>query len=206
MSFDDPEAGTAPKLQTLGVVLADLKDALPAEGGAKTVAVRDLVEVMEENSFAMLLTLFSLLLVSPLSAIPGATTVVGLTVAGVLAQWLLGKKQVWLPGFLLNRSMPVHKLRQALVWMERPVAWLERHLKPRLHWVVRKPLSVFPMLLVFCAALCAPLMEVIPASGSTVGAAISLFGAGQLARDGLFVLVGSCLAAIAPILLWLLLT
>jgi hypothetical protein len=54
--------------------------------------------------------------------------------------------------------------------------------------------------------LCAPLMEVIPASGTSVGAAISAYSAGLLARDGLFVLAGAGLAAILPVSLWLLVT
>jgi hypothetical protein len=49
-------------------------------------------------------------------------------------------------------------------------------------------------------------MEVIPGSGTSVGAAIALFSAGLLARDGLFVLTGACLAATLPVGLWLVLS
>ena len=61
-------------------------------------------------------------------------------------------------------------------------------------------------MLVLLAALCAPMMAVIPGSGTSVGAAIVLFSAGLLARDGLFVLADAILAAILAITLWLLLS
>jgi hypothetical protein len=57
--------------------------------------------------------------------------------------------------------------------------------------------------LVCTAALCAPMLELIPGSGTSVGMAITLFGAGLLARDGVFVLVGASLAAILPVTLWI---
>ena len=79
---------------------------------------------------------------------------------------------------------------------------MERRLRQRQRRVFAAPVAQGPMMLVLLAALCAPMMAVIPGSGTSVGAAIVLFSAGLLARDRLFVLAGAILA----ITLWLLLS
>lgn len=194
------------KLPSIRRVLDDLRGALSGRDAADTVSLRELVAAMGPNSFPMLILLFSLLLVSPLSAIPGATSLLGLTIAIITGQLLLGRHLVWLPAILLDRHLPADRTVKALSWLQKPAAWLDRTLRLRQNWVVTPPFVLVPMGLVCLATLCAPLMEVIPASGSSVGAAISLFAAGLLARDGLFVMMGACLAAILPLSLWLFLT
>lgn len=212
MSFDGrlPDPDALPVLPSLteariSDILAVLRTVPPRPDDAGAVRLRDFVAALGEHSFAALVLVFALLLVSPLSAIPGATTAFGLAIAAVVAQMVLGRAHVWLPGVLLDRRLPVTRLRAALVWLERPARALERGLKPRLALVVAPPLGRAPKLLVLAAALCAPLMEVIPGSGTSIGAAITLFAAGLLARDGVFVLLGAGLAAILPTGLWLLL-
>jgi hypothetical protein len=184
-------------------VLARLRLAVRQQPQTDKIALRHLLIALEQNSFVVILLVFALLLVSPLSAIPGATTLFGLTIASVVGQVFLGRHHIWLPGILLNRVLPVHGILQALQWLEKPAAWLDQHLRARLLWVIEPPLAMTLKGVVFAAALCAPLMEVIPASGTSVGAAITLFTAGLMARDGVFVLLGACLAAILPVTLWI---
>jgi hypothetical protein len=191
---------------SVSTMLGDLQGVLSARADAEVVALRDLVAALEKNSFPVLLLLFSLLLVSPLSALPGATSLFGLTTAAIAAQQLVGRRQVWLPAILLDRPLPARRTEQALHWLRRPVGWVEGRLRQRHRWVFVAPVAHAPMTLVLLAGLCAPLMEVIPASGTSVGAAISAYSAGLLARDGLFVLAGAGLAAVLPISLWLLIT
>jgi hypothetical protein len=205
MSLDARALMQMGETRRISDVLAHLQDAVLAQPQADTIALRDLLAVLEKNSFAVLLLVFALLLVSPLSAIPGATTLFGLTIATILAQLIMGRRVVWLPGFLLNRPLPKARTLKALHWLEKPARWLERFLRARLSWVVEWPVVLSLKALVFTAALCAPLMEVIPASGTSVGAAITIFSAGLLARDGVFVLMGAGLAAILPVALWVVL-
>lgn len=204
MSLDAGENASKGGPPRVTDVLARLQMAAMARPETGTIVLRDLLLVLEKNSFPVLVLVFSLLLVSPLSAVPGATTVLGLTIAAVLAQLLLGRRHVWLPGFLLDRQIPVAQARKALQWMEKPAGWLERCLRPRWSMLAKPPVVTALTMVVFTAVVCAPLMEVIPGSGTSVGAAITLFSAGMLARDGLFVLIGGCLAAIIPVTLWLL--
>jgi hypothetical protein len=194
----------APDAGSITHLIYSLRNAVLARPEAQTIALRDVLAAMAEDSFILLMLVFALLLVSPLSAIPMATTAFGLTIASILLQYFLRRRTVWLPGFLLDRQVPVARTLMALDWLEKPARWLDRRLRPRLRWVLEPPLALGLKMLVCAAAFCAPLMEVIPASGTSVGAAITLFGAGLLARDGVFVLVGASLAAILPVTLWML--
>jgi hypothetical protein len=192
------------EVQSLATILLHLKDVLRARTDEDRVSVKTLVETMEKGSFPVLLLLPALLLVSPLSAIPGATSLFGLFIATLLLQYIVGRKQIWLPQFLLAKTFSIPPLLKSLNWLDRPVSKLERLLKPRFRWLFLSPFAQIPVALVLLAALCAPLMEVIPGSGTSVGAAICVFCAGLLARDGVFVVLGASLAAFLPIKLGIL--
>jgi len=187
-------------------LLQELQALLESHAGIDRIRLRVIVVSLQRQSFTLFLLLVSLLMVSPLSAIPGATTVMGLTVAGILVQQVLARERVWLPPMLLDRSLPVERVLKSVIWLQRPVGWLETHLRQRLQWVFLRPLSSVAPCIAFCAALCSPLMEVIPGSATSVGAAMTLYAIGTIARDGLFVLVGASLAAILPVTLWMILT
>jgi hypothetical protein len=192
--------GVSALLDTLGRRLAE------EPPGAPTIRLRSLVAAMQADAGPVLTLLFAFLLVSPLSAVPGATTLFGLTIASILGQGLLGRGRIWLPAALLERNLPVRGTEAAIRRLRGPVGWVERRLRRRQRWVFAAPLQNAPTIVVLLAALCAPLMEVIPGSGTSVGAAIALFSAGQIARDGVVVLLGAGLAAVLPVTLWLLLT
>jgi hypothetical protein len=196
----------APHSEGASAMLAKMQRVMAGHPEAEGVALRDLVSAMEGETFPVLILLFALLLVSPVSAVPGATTLLGLSIAAIMAQWVAGRSRAWLPAALLDRHLPAGRAMAALRRLQGPVRWVERRLRQRQDWVFSAPLAKVPKATVLMAALCAPLMEVIPGSGTSVGAAIALFAAGLLARDGLIVLVGASLAAILPVSLWLLLT
>lgn len=197
---------TAPKSQgAVGALLDRLDGVLAPRPASEHVALRELVAAIEGETFAVMSLLFALLMVSPLSAIPTATTIFGLSIAIILMQWLAGRRSVWLPGLLLDRRLPVGRLRAALAWLAGPVARVERYLRPRQHWALAASMTPLPTVVVLAAALCAPLLELIPMSGTSVGAAIALFSAGRLVGDGIAMLVGATLAAVLPVGLWLLL-
>lgn len=206
LGADRPTGKRDAARHTIADVLTTLQHSVGANPAAEKITLRDLFSALEQNSFPVLLLVFSLLLVSPLSAIPGVTTLFGLTIATILAQLLLGRQHPWLPDFLMRQRLPVKQTQTALHWLEKPAGWLDRGLRYRLSWVTSSPVALAPKAVVLCAALCTPLMEVIPASATSVGAAITLFSASLLARDGVFVVVGAGLAALMPLALWLLLT
>lgn len=133
---------------------------------------------------------------------PGLTAVVGVLVAILLVQMLFGKQGIWLPSFILNRGMSGDKLKKGVAWIRKPVGYVEKLLKPRLHGLVKRPFLYVPLTLTLLLALFMPFLEVIPASGSVASAVIALFAAGLLTKDGILVLLSLVLLSAIPVIVW----
>lgn len=182
--------------------LSDVLDRIAAAAEGERVAISAVVEALGERSFAALILVFTLISFSPASAIPGLTATVGLIVVLLVAQMLLGRASVWLPGFIQRRKVPAGKLRKGIDWLRKPVVFVERLLKPRLEVLLHRPVSYLPMLLVLALGLCMPVMEIVPTSGSIASAVIALFAAGLLTRDGVLVLISMLLLGLVPAGIW----
>jgi hypothetical protein len=175
--------------------VTDVLDRLDEAGDGERVSVADIVAELGDRSFAPLLLVPALLMVSPISSIPGTPTMSGAVIALIVVQMILGREAVWLPRFLRDRSLPAHRLDQAVAWLRRPAGWLERIIRPRLGWLTRRPFSYVVLATCFAITLVMPVMELLPAFASIAAFAISLFAIGLLARDGVFVLVGFAVVA-----------
>lgn len=176
----------------------------PREGDSVTLA--QIFADLGDRSFPTMILIPALVLVSPISAIPGMTGTLGLTIALLLGQRLFGRRALWVPSRLGRLRIPSKKLETGVLWLRRPAAVMDRMLAPRLTTFADGALKRLPMTVVTLSACCLPLLEFLPMSGTTMGAAITLYAAGLLARDGRFVLLGACLVALLPLTLWLILT
>jgi hypothetical protein len=173
-----------------GHALTDVLERLEASLDEDPVRVGHIVEGLGQRSFPALVLVPALLAVSPLSGIPGVTVTVGLIVAFASAQMILGRRSLWLPGFLADRTVPSARVAQAASWLRRPLGFIERFLKPRLTPLVRRPLVYLPLLVMLAIGCAMPVLEIIPTSGSIAAAAVSLMAIGLLTRDGVPVLLG----------------
>ena len=154
-----------------------------------------------DRSFATALLVPALILVSPISGIPGTPTIGAVVVILIVAQWIAGRDHLWLPGFVMRRRVKSARMRRALTWFDRPAAFLDRHTVPRLTALTAGPLAVLPLLAVLAIAATWPLLELLPFV-TTIGAfAVSLFAFGLMTRDGAYVALGylfvGALAALA---------
>jgi hypothetical protein len=186
--------------------LTEVLDSLAAAAHGETVHIEELVESLGRRSFPALVLAPSLVAVSPASGIPGMTSTVGLLVATITAQMLWGRKSAWLPGFLMGRQITVTRLRSALHWLRRPVAFLERFTKPRLVRLATRPFVILPLSAMLTIGLAMPMMEFIPMSGTIAGALLSIYAIGLLMRDGVLVVLALGLSAAAPWGVWQLAT
>ncbi|MBB5210649.1 exopolysaccharide biosynthesis protein [Microbulbifer hydrolyticus] len=150
------------------------------------------------RSFAPILLLAGLVLFSPLSGLPGVPTLMAILVLLVSIQMLAFRTHFWLPGWLLQRSIPQRKLLLALHWLKKPAAVLDRWLSPRLEILVSR-VGSFVIALVCCAiALFLPLMEVVPFSATIAGLALATFALAMIAHDGLVVLIAIVITGLVP--------
>lgn len=186
--------------------LSDVLDALAIAAEGDEVSVEVLIETLGRRSFPTLVLAPSLIAVSPASGIPGLSSTLGLLVATITAQMLMGRTSAWLPGFVTRRRMASARLHRALNWLRRPVGLLERIARPRLVVLVNQPLVLLPLMTMLAISLTMPLMELVPMSATIAGAILTIFAVGLLVRDGVLVLLALALSAIAPLGVWQLAT
>ncbi|AWF81946.1 exopolysaccharide biosynthesis protein [Microbulbifer sp. A4B17] len=166
-----------------------LKDIEAKSQGREHISIRHVIEAVGLRSFAPFLIVIGLILFSPLSGIPGLSTAMGVLLLLVAIQLLLHRKHIWLPQWLLNRSISSRKLMNALHWMQRPARFADRWIQPRMEFIVRSYGTYAIATTCTVIALTLPLMEVVPFSASTVGLALTIFGLALAARDGLLALI-----------------
>ncbi|KGB83284.1 hypothetical protein JT55_02950 [Rhodovulum sp. NI22] len=170
--------------------ITEVLEALLDASNDDRVTVRQIVEKMGERSFAPLLLIPAMILVSPVSSIPGMPTFGAIIIALVTVQMLLGRKHLWLPEKLAERSITADRLERAVNWLRKPAAWIDRHVHQRLCYLTFRPLSHFALLTCLAVTMVMPLMEFVPALATVAAFAITLFAIGLMTRDGVFVIGG----------------
>jgi len=167
---------------------------------ADRINVANIMDEFGAASFVPALMVPALIVVSPLSGIFFLPTVMGLTMALISVQMLIGRRSLWLPGFLRARSVSGPRLARAAAWLERPAGWMDRQTRARLEIFLVWPFSIVPQLGCLISGLMMPFLELMPFSSSILGGAITLFAVSFLARDGLFVVLGLISIGVASLI------
>lgn len=175
--------------------ITDLKGVLERidqsyDDGDGKVTLGMILDVFGSRTFAPLLLLAGLITVAPIIGdIPGVPTLMATLVMIVALQMLLMREHLWLPRWLLQRSVRPERLEKALRLMKKPAAWVDKFLRPRLtfltHGVGGGAIALTCMLI----ALAMPPMEVVPLSANGAGAALTGFGLALVAHDGVFAIL-----------------
>lgn len=165
------------------------------------VSIGMVVESIGSRSFGPLLMLIGITLFSPLSGVPGMSFFMASFVLLVSVQMLIGRKQFWLPRFILDRSVEQGKLQKALDWLNKPAKGIDRVLKPRLPFLVHNGGRYAIATLCVVLGLCMPVMELVPFSSSAAGLALLALGLSLVVHDGLmalfaFVVLGATFTAL----------
>ncbi len=155
-----------------------------------SLSVEDVLVEIGDRSFATALLVPALILVSPISGIPGTPTIGALIVILIVSQWIIGRDHLWLPGFIMRRRVKSERMHRALAWFDGPAAFIDRNTYTRLTILTSGPLAVVPLLTVLAIAATWPLLELLPLV-TTIGAfAVSLFAFGLMTKDGAYVVLG----------------
>jgi hypothetical protein len=152
--------------------------------GDERVSLEAMVSSVGRRSFGPLLLLAGLVTLSPIGDIPGVPTMVALLVLSLSLQLVFRRKHIWLPGWLLRRSISRTRLCKALKWLRRPARFIDRFLRPRITFLTHDT-GAYVVAVVSAAIACAmPLMEVVPFTATAAGAALTAFGLALIAHDG----------------------
>ena len=177
--------------------LTHLLDSVEHAARDERVSVADVLDEFGERAITPFILIIALLLVSPLSGIPGTPTVSAVVIITLAVQALFGRRRLWLPQRVLRLEMPSAHVRRAVSWMRRPCAFLDRHSRARLRILTSGPLRGLTLLICVIIPLTWPLLELLPFVTSVGAATISLLAFGLLTRDGIYVLAGYLVVAVA---------
>lgn len=159
-----------------------------------SVSLGMVLEAVGSRSFAPLLLVAGLVAVVPgVGDIPGVTTVMAVLVVLVAGQMLFRRRHLWLPRWLLKRSISRDKLCKGLEWMRRPSRFIDRWLKPRLTVFTNDTAIAIACILV---AAVMPVMEVVPLGAVAAGVALTAFSLALVVRDGLLGLLAFATTAL----------
>lgn len=159
------------------------------------VRLADLVGVLDERAFGVLMLILALPNAVGLGTIPGLSTVFGIPQIFVSLQMILGRPRPWLPAFVLERSIAMKDFRTMVEKAEPHLARMERLLRPRMalmsSTLVERLLGGVLLLLSILVTLPIPFANQPPA------VAQGLISLGLIERDGVVVSIGVVAAAIA---------
>ncbi len=160
--------------------------ALASQPGER-LTVRDIMAVLQDRAFALLVVLLGLPNCLPMP--PPIPLVCGLLLALVAIQIVFGRPTPWLPRALLNRSIAQTDVERAVGRAMPAFRRLERVSRPRMTFletpIAMRIMGAVILVLALGLLFAPPFVGQIP-----LGLAVCLVGLGLVERDGLVVLGG----------------
>lgn len=182
--------------------LEKLLDRLGEAGeGCERVSLGAMLNAAGRRSFGPLLLVPGLIVLSPLSGVPGVSTTAAVVVLLIAGQLLLGRTYFWLPRSLLRRSAPQAKFERALRFLRPGAQLVDKLVRPRLIMLTHGAALYAIAAVCVVIAITMPPLEIVPFANTTSGAALTAFGLALIAHDGLFVLLGLALCTMTPALI-----
>ncbi len=153
------------------------------------VTVDEVIGVLQERAYTLLILLFALPFCAPVT-LPGLSTPFGLIIAIVAGRFALGLPP-WLPQRLRRTVLPPRFFRRLLGGASRIIGLLERVLRPRIPALTATTRLVRLHAVMVCLAACVLLIPApLPFSNTLPALGIVLGAAGVMERDGLAILAG----------------
>lgn len=180
-----------PHSKRVSEILADIARSGDGDG----LELHEILAVMGERAYGVMMFVLSLPNAIGLGAVPGLSTIFGVPQIVLAAQMIFGRKQLWLPRQLLNRSIPrrdfVRVVDKAMPYLQR----VERVLRPRWEYLAE---GAAERLLGVAFLLLAIIVSLPIAFGNQPPAvAMALLALGMIERDGAFVIAGLIAGVIA---------
>lgn len=155
-------------------------------------------------SFTPVLLFISLVIVTPLSGVPGLSSLCGGMIMLISAQLLLGRKELWLPEFVTRRRIDAGRLANAFKRLETPLDWMQAITTRRLAFLTTPPLSHGLYLICMLCGVAMPFLELVPMTSTLLAAVVVLLSVALISKDGVFALLGlTVLATVTTLIITL---
>lgn len=196
MDAEPPAGGLRARLRRRPIpertseVLRDLVE----EGQSERITFREILVELRHRAVGFALLIFALPCCLPMP--PGIPTVCGIAIVIIALNLIAGRQRLWLPRTITEKSVSRADLKRMvdrwLPYLER----LERFCKPRFPIVTEPFAKVLIGIVIF--ALGFIMILPIPFLGNMPpGFAASVIAIGMTERDGLVVLIGAAVSAVA---------
>ena len=160
------------------------------------ITVGEMIERVEgQDGPGPVLLILTLPVLLPLP--PGFSMLLALPLLLVAPQIMIGRDEIWLPGFLRHRSIKRDDLKGVLKRFLPPLQKVEMVVKPRLRFLTGRVGAGLAGL--GCTLLAIVLVLPIPFANLAPALAICAFALGLTRKDGLFILGGYALIAVAVV-------
>jgi hypothetical protein len=173
---------------------------LSRRGGSDRIKLGDLMEdIQEDEGPGPVLFVLTLPILIPTP--PGVSMVLALPLLVAAPQIIVGRRKLWVPHALAERTIERDALAKLAGRMAPRLARLERIVRPRLKILTGRVGA--SLVGVAATAIAILLVLPIPAANLVPSLALVLFAVGLSRRDGLFVIAGYCVLALAALVIWL---
>jgi len=177
------------------VSLTTIVRTLQNAGSRNTVSVGDLTDALGSRSFGPMLLVPSMILITPLSGIPGAPTVGAIIIVLVALQMVVGSNKVWLPDFIRKRTLRRTRFNAIAKRLKPAARFIDRLTSHRLAFLTYPPFHLLLVIPCIVLALAMPPLEVLPMTSTILATGIFLLALALTARDGLLGLISLLLTA-----------
>jgi len=177
--------------------IEEILDRTCESAGSGRASVRQAVESLGHVSHSALILVPAIIVVTPLSGIPGLSTICGLMIGLISMQGVLGRNHLWLPDWILRRHVDAGKLQTAIGYLRGPARFADRHTRQRFLVLVRPPARTALQAACMICGFAMPFLELVPFSSSILAAAVSFFATAIVTQDGVLAAIGLMFVAVA---------
>lgn len=149
------------------------------------VSIGTVQRIAGQRAAGPILLLPALLVVSPLSIIPGLPTMVGLNTIVVAGQVVLGREHIWLPKWLTRRCITAKRARTFLKFLGPVSRAADGVVKDRARPLTGRAMRRAGAAICVLVGALMPAMELVPFTSTGGGAIIAVYALAITARDGL---------------------
>lgn len=179
--------------------MSEIVERIVEAGEGQEVRIGEILAHVGPRSYGPMLLAPSLMVVSPLSAIPGFSSLIAVCIMLVAGQMLIGRSSPWLPGFVVNRGIGRHRLRTIGKWFGKAGERVDRVVGPRLEFLTMGPFARLIAAICMLMAATVPFLELLPTASSVIGVVVALYALALSTHDGLLTIAALVTTAAAGI-------
>lgn len=176
-------------------VLDEIAAKCDGDATPDSLTLDEILDSVGRRSYGPLLLVIGLFAISPATIVPGMTWLAAALTLLVAGQMALGLPRIWLPKKALQAQLPRNAVRSGIEKGRGFARAVDKLLKPRLRFLSKPPFVNLVALLCIVAAVLTFPLGLIPFAPLAPGLAVVFFGLGMVARDGLWLALGSAAMA-----------